>query len=689
MGIELANEGGSAVQRPTFDEIQRDLKLVRQQEGVSVRRISRHGQHLQTLRISQEEFRRSGSQPGTLPMATITALECAVHSFGSDSVFFTLLDTTLNFRGVRTSLTDRQQMVMEALGMYSKTTYESYEKDIYSQFAYRIDRKARSFCVESDAATAIAELPMEHRVAVIRVLLDARQSMLPVNQNVLAEDALRVLPRLLSIKNSKRLDSLAALDLATISVIRSARYKEATSTNAAGPDAALDIIEEIAQHYWAQRQTFAVSGDGVMAFRLQLALERRLPGRIVQADQAEGFWVLRHRGLSFDAADASAAAAPRSAIHRVWPNFEVTALIHRSIVTTKCDAAQRSFDATGSGLVWAVLDSGIDGQHGHFALHGNLDVQAVGLTHRSFLSGSHDDDALVDASGHGTHVAGIIAGEQVSQSAADIVVASSYHDGDGETVVRSIILPRISGMAPRCKLLSCKVLREDRSGDVATLLDALEYIQDLNQGGRELKVHGVNLSVGYPFDPSWFATGLTPVCREVDRLVRSGVVVVVAAGNTGYGYALDSRKRQFRLGFDMTINDPGNTERAITVGSTSITPHVSGISYFSSKGPTGDGRLKPDLVAPGERIISAGSGALLAAAQATGPAATYVENSGTSMAAPHVSGAAAAFLSVHREFIGRPEDVKRILLDTATDIGRSRTFQGRGVLDLMRAIQSV
>jgi subtilisin family serine protease len=244
-------------------------------------------------------------------------------------------------------------------------------------------------------------------------------------------------------------------------------------------------------------------------------------------------------------------------------------------------------------------------------------------------------------------------------------------------------------MAPRCKLLSCKVLREDRSGDVATLLDALEYIQDLNQGGRELKVHGVNLSVGYPFDPSWFATGLTPVCREVDRLVRSGVVVVVAAGNTGYGYALDSRKRQFRLGFDMTINDPGNTERAITVGSTSITPHVSGISYFSSKGPTGDGRLKPDLVAPGERIISAGSGALLAAAQATGPAATYVENSGTSMAAPHVSGAAAAFLSVHREFIGRPEDVKRILLDTATDIGRSRTFQGRGVLDLMRAIQSV
>ena len=82
-------------------------------------------------------------------------------------------------------------------------------------------------------------------------------------------------------------------------------------------------------------------------------------------------------------------------------------------------------------------------------------------------------------------------------------------------------------------------------------------------------VHGVNVSVGYPFDPSWFATGLTPVCQEVNRLVRSGVVVVVAAGNSGFGYALDPTKQQFRLGLDMTINDPGNAALAITVGSTS------------------------------------------------------------------------------------------------------------------------
>jgi subtilisin family serine protease len=381
--------------------------------------------------------------------------------------------------------------------------------------------------------------------------------------------------------------------------------------------------------------------------------------------------------------------APRWAIHRMWPNFEVNALIHRSIVTTKCDAAQRSFDALGGDLVWAVLDSGIDSKHAHFKRHDNLRVRDGDLPHRSFLAGTQDTDALRDLAGHGTHVAGILAGEQVADDKSQITAATWYHDDRGDTAVRPISLARISGMAPRCRLLSCKVLRDDGSGDLAALLEALEYVQDLNHGGRELKVHGVNLSVGYPFDPSWFATGLTPVCREVDRLVRSGVLVVVAAGNTGYGYALDPQEQQFRLGFDMTINDPGNAERAITVGSTSTMPHATGVSYFSSKGPTGDGRMKPDLVAPGERVVSAGAGTLLAKAQVLVPTATYVENSGTSMAAPHVSGAAAAFLSVHREFVGRPEDVKRVLIDAATDLGRSAAFQGRGLVDVMRAIQSV
>jgi subtilisin family serine protease len=120
-------------------------------------------------------------------------------------------------------------------------------------------------------------------------------------------------------------------------------------------------------------------------------------------------------------------------------------------------------------------------------------------------------------------------------------------------------------------------------------------------------------------------------------------------------------------------------------------PHMYGVSYFSSKGPTGDGRLKPDLVAPGEKIISCAAGATRSEAESNqqGKKFDYVEDSGTSMAAPHVSGVIAAFLSVRREFIGYPEKVKEIFMSTATDLRRERYFQGNGLVDLMRAIQSV
>jgi subtilisin family serine protease len=191
-----------------------------------------------------------------------------------------------------------------------------------------------------------------------------------------------------------------------------------------------------------------------------------------------------------------------------------------------------------------------------------------------------------------------------------------------------------------------------------------------------------------------FACGQSPLCAEVDRLVQSGVVVVAAAGNTGWGIAT-SAARVTRVGFSSSINDPGNAARAITVGATHReSPHTYGVSFFSSKGPTGDGRLKPDLVAPGERITSCAAGKKLAAlplkkAKRGKHQAAYLDDSGTSMAAPHVSGAVAAFLSIRREFIGRPEDVKRIFLESATPLGRERYFEGHGLVDLMRAIQSV
>ncbi|MGH2779479.1 MAG: S8 family serine peptidase, partial [Actinomycetota bacterium] len=134
----------------------------------------------------------------------------------------------------------------------------------------------------------------------------------------------------------------------------------------------------------------------------------------------------------------------------------------------------------------------------------------------------------------------------------------------------------------------------------------------------------------------------------------------------------------------------GNAERAITVGATHRDmPHIYGVSYFSSKGPTGDGRPKPDLIAPGEKILSCAAGKKLSDVGSAPAEAVYVEDSGTSMAAPHVSGVIAAFLSVRQEFIGRTDEIKEIFTTTATDLKRDKTFQGHGLVDLMRAIQSV
>src|SRR5262249_7714770 len=158
--------------------------------------------------------------------------------------------------------------------------------------------------------------------------------------------------------------------------------------------------------------------------------------------------------------------------------------------------------------------------------------------------------------------------------------------------------------------------------------------------------------------PEWFAAGQSPLCVEVDRLVRSGVVVVVAAGNAGYGTVTTMSGGAERASHTGTISDPGNAAQAITVGSTHRDmPHAYGVSYLSAKGPTADGRMKPDLVAPGERIVSC---AIADGAAKKNGVAPFREDSGTSMAAPHVSGAIAAFLSVRTEFKGRPEEVKQI-----------------------------
>ncbi|MDQ1662886.1 MAG: serine protease AprX [Blastococcus sp.] len=395
-----------------------------------------------------------------------------------------------------------------------------------------------------------------------------------------------------------------------------------------------------------------------------------------------------------------AASATQRSVYRIWPDFPIGKLTTKSVSTVKADAARVAFSALGQDIVWAVVDSGIDGTHPHFVRHGNVTLDEP-LKHRDFTDPA--GDPLTDEFGHGTHVAGIIAGALSKDPAAgtgsaptpdappEIRAVSRHRDESGEVTYEVVSLDAISGMAPRCRLVSLKVLDANGQGEVSSLIAAIEHIQRVNDYGRRLRIHGVNLSVGYEFEPEWFACGQSPLCVEVDLLVRTGVVVVVAAGNTGYGYNQDAFKgTAVPAGLDLTINDPGNADLAITVGSTHREmPHVYGVSYFSSKGPTGDGRMKPDLVAPGEKILSCAAGQALADAKASAGDCQYVEDSGTSMAAPHVSGVIAAFLSVRREFIGRPEAVKDIFLSSATDLKRAPTFQGHGLVDLMRAIQSV
>ena len=423
------------------------------------------------------------------------------------------------------------------------------------------------------------------------------------------------------------------------------------------------------------------------------------------------------------------------AIYKIWPDFPIRAHVDRSVATVKADAALKSFTASGDGIVWAVIDSGINEDHPHFNSPNNGNNLAVGdeSLHRCFapivelidgvpvergylplpedLKGDektkaiedHKKNALTDDFGHGTHVAGIIAGRAPTNEQIEVIALEREDrvNEDGEKLTRQFSTrktdrDRLRGVAPNSKLISLRVLDEKGEGRVSDVIRALDFIRErVNENPKMMRVHGVNLSVGYEFDAEMFACGQSPLCSEVDRLVQSGVVVVAAAGNTGYG-SVASSVRASKVGLSNTINDPGNAAFAITVGSTHRDmPHTYGVSFFSSKGPTGDGRLKPDLVAPGERITSCAAGTMLMTAGVTvedgkkADTAYYVDDSGTSMAAPHVSGAIAAFLSIRREFIGKPLEVKRIFLESATPLGRERYFEGHGLIDLMRAIQSV
>jgi serine protease AprX len=261
---------------------------------------------------------------------------------------------------------------------------------------------------------------------------------------------------------------------------------------------------------------------------------------------------------------------------------------------------------------------------------------------------------------HGTHVAGIL--------------AADWQEGDeGNSLGYAL-----KGVCPDIKIFDLRVLGHDGAGDEFSLIAAMQFVRHLNSHTESMAIHGVNLSISIKHNVKNYACGCTPVCEESERLVNAGLVVVAAAGNDGYLHYLTRGNKDLEGYSSISITDPGNSEAVITVGSTHREKaHAYGISFFSSRGPTGDGRAKPDLVAPGEKIVS------------LVPGGNHDTMDGTSMAAPHVSGAAALLLARYPELIGRPTRVKEILCATATDLGRERYFQGRGMLDILRAMQSI
>lgn len=399
-------------------------------------------------------------------------------------------------------------------------------------------------------------------------------------------------------------------------------------------------------------------------------------------------------------ADAKAALRALEIIYHVWPDLVVDAHLDRSLTTIKADAASRTYSCGGAGVVWGILDSGIDRNHPHFAEYNTLAGDSVKHLHRDFTlpaTPGPPPDPLRDLVGHGTHVAGIVAGCSPSD-ARRLRIASNEPTVEGFPRWSGRTLPKgtsLGGVAPQAHLVSLKVLDDNAKTVSSVVIEALDYVRTINGQGRSLQIHGVNLSLGCGWLPEEYGAGQSPLCKELDLLVGTGVVAVVSAGNSGAAGTTKLVSSDV-YGQLSTITDPGNSATAITVGSVHrYRPHTYGVTFTSSKGPTIDGRLKPDLVAPGERITSAATGAfatgvppLTAERGERQNLARYVEHSGTSMAAAHVSGMIAAFLSAREEFIGQPQLVKQLLMDTASDLGRHQFFQGAGLIDLMRALSS-
>ena len=320
-------------------------------------------------------------------------------------------------------------------------------------------------------------------------------------------------------------------------------------------------------------------------------------------------------------------------------------------------------DGTGVGI--AVLDSGIDTSHTAFLDRGNK-LRVV--YSKDFTGEGRTDDPF----GHGTHVASIAAGNGRISNAAYV------------------------GLAPNASIVNLRVLNSQGMGRVSYILGALEWVYQ-NRAAYNIRV--VNLSLGTAAVESYKND---PVCKAVRKLVDAGVVVAAAAGNNGKDAA-----GQKVYG---AIHSPGSEPSAITVGAANTfgtdARADDGVASYSSRGPTRgawtdtlgvrhhDNLVKPDLVAPGNKIVNAEAEDNLLVRQhpeldaGVSPvdARRMMFLNGTSMATPAVAGAAALMLQANPTLT--PNLVKTILMYTSQQLaGVNLLEQGAGELNVEGAVR--
>jgi serine protease AprX len=339
------------------------------------------------------------------------------------------------------------------------------------------------------------------------------------------------------------------------------------------------------------------------------------------------------------------------------------------------DGAQRAMAPTtwqsgveGAGVGVAIIDSGIQN---HPDLQGPNHVVAW----HDFVNGK---GGFYDDYGHGTHVAGIIAGTGS--------MSSTYKDN------------QFPGVAPYANLIGIKVLDSTGAGSTSTVIEGIDWCI---QNAIKYNIRVINLSLGHPVYESYTTD---PLCQEVEKAWNAGIVVVVAAGNDGRLTAAPMPGVTDNDGYGTcygSIESPGNDPDVITVGAMkAVDSHRADdyIATYSSRGPTlGDDLLKPDIVAFGNQVVSLydAQGSLdktytanqvLASFYGGGGAVEYMTLSGTSMATPVVSGAAALMIEANPGIT--PDTVKLRLMLSADKWGAGALTYGAGYLDIPAAMSS-